>query len=133
MAAETPRLSFEVVTPAGRVLEAKASDVYLDTLDGEIGILPGHADLVTVLNIGVLSYTTDGGRRAAAVQGGSATVTGGSLVSIATPRFTPAEEIDGDAIKARLETLEAGSCTGIQADEAEYCRACLQALIKAKK
>ena len=39
-------------------------------IDGEIGILPGHAPLLAALDVGRLSIDTGGGREEAAVDGG---------------------------------------------------------------
>jgi F-type H+-transporting ATPase subunit epsilon len=52
---------------------------------GAFGILPGHADFLTVLDISVLSWwRADGGEGHCAVHGGVLTVEHGSRISIAT-------------------------------------------------
>lgn len=52
---------------------------------GCFGILPGHADLLTVLDIGVASWRqADGQARHCAVRGGVMRVVGGDTVEIAT-------------------------------------------------
>lgn len=47
-------LTLEIVTPEGRVLEKPADTVVLTTATGEIGILPGHIPLATMLEAGSL-------------------------------------------------------------------------------
>lgn len=52
---------------------------------GSFGILPGHADLLTVLDVGVASWRhADGHERHCAVRGGVLRVLRGSLVEIAS-------------------------------------------------
>jgi len=47
-------LTLEIVTPEGRVLEKTTDTVVLTTATGEIGILPGHIPLATMLEAGPL-------------------------------------------------------------------------------
>jgi F-type H+-transporting ATPase subunit epsilon len=53
-------LTLEIVTPEGRVLEKPADTVVLTTASGEIGILPGHIPLATMLEAGPLRVGTGG-------------------------------------------------------------------------
>jgi len=45
-----------VVTPERQLLRHKISDVQLPGANGELGVLPGHAPLMTELGIGELAY-----------------------------------------------------------------------------
>jgi F-type H+-transporting ATPase subunit epsilon len=45
-----------VVTPERQVVREKVVEVVVPGLDGELGILPGHAPLITELGIGELRY-----------------------------------------------------------------------------
>src|SRR5664279_898536 len=47
-----------VVTPERQLLEETVVEVTIPGLDGELGILPGHAPLITELGIGELRYRT---------------------------------------------------------------------------
>ena len=47
-----------VVTPERQVVREKVVEVVVPGLDGELGILPGHAPLITELGIGELRYRT---------------------------------------------------------------------------
>ncbi|WP_028007509.1 F0F1 ATP synthase subunit epsilon [Solimonas flava] len=52
---------------------------------GAFGILPGHADFLTVLDVGVLGWReADGRQRYCAVRGGVLTVRGGVQLDVAT-------------------------------------------------
>jgi len=62
-----------VVTPEGAVLEAEATSVVFPAYDGEYGILPNHAPLVTLIGIGELRVEkADGGKETLYVDGGFA-------------------------------------------------------------
>jgi F-type H+-transporting ATPase subunit epsilon len=54
------QIQLEVVTPARRVLSALVDSVEIQGKDGYLGILPGHAPLLTELGIGALSYVQSG-------------------------------------------------------------------------
>jgi F-type H+-transporting ATPase subunit epsilon len=54
------QIQLEVVTPARRVLSALVDSVEIPGKDGYLGILPGHAPLLTELGIGALSYVQSG-------------------------------------------------------------------------
>lgn len=47
-----------VVTPERQVLRETVVEVNIPGLDGQLGVLPGHAPLITELGIGELSYRT---------------------------------------------------------------------------
>ena len=55
--------ALSVVTPEGAVLETDAVSVVFPAFDGEYGILPNHAPLVTLLGIGELRVERAGGGR----------------------------------------------------------------------
>ena len=67
--ADTIRL--EVASPERSVFEGDVSDLLAPAVDGYLGVLPGHAPLVTVLGSGVLSFVSgEGEKRYLMVQGG---------------------------------------------------------------
>ena len=71
MSEEHPgRLEVHVVTPEQEVWTGEADMLIATAIDGEIGILPGHAPLLAALDVGRLSIDTGGGREEAAVDGG---------------------------------------------------------------
>ncbi len=49
------RLAFELLTPEGSKFSGDAYEIVLQTVDGQIAVLPGHVPLVTILVPGVLS------------------------------------------------------------------------------
>lgn len=54
------KLFLKVLTRKGKILSDFAEAIFLPTITGEIGILPGHRPLLGILGIGVLKYLKDG-------------------------------------------------------------------------
>ncbi len=54
------RLTLEVASPDRLLVHEEADHVQAPGLDGYLGVLPGHAPLLTELKEGVLTYTRDG-------------------------------------------------------------------------
>src|SRR6267142_1268284 len=55
-------LQLVVVTPERQLLSEAVSETQLPGADGYLGILPGHAPLISELGIGELTYRTIGGQ-----------------------------------------------------------------------
>jgi len=60
MAGDSIRLV--VVTPVNQLLSEAVTEVQLPGADGYLGVLPGHAPLITELGIGELTYKTANGQ-----------------------------------------------------------------------
>jgi F-type H+-transporting ATPase subunit epsilon len=63
-------LQVELVAADRRVWEGDASMVIARTLDGELGVLPGHTPLIGVLVEGTVRIKSDGGDVSVDVDGG---------------------------------------------------------------
>jgi len=93
------QLQLEVVTPERRVLSESVSAVTVPGRGGEMGILPGHAPMISELQTGVLSYNEDGTTFQLHVSGGFVEVNDDRVAVLAEIAEKP-EEID--AARARL-------------------------------
>ena len=82
-----------VDTPFGEIIAADALDVLAPGEAGEIGLLPGHTPVVTLLDIGALRYQTSEGAFVAAVANGYVEVSR-DTVRVVTEACEPAEVID---------------------------------------
>lgn len=122
MAEQANRIDLEIVTPEKRVLARRVDDVILPSVNGYMGVLPGHAPLLARLDAGELSYLEGGKRTYLAVSGGFAEVLRGS-VSVLARTSEPAHEIDVErAQRARKEAESAladTSGTSVSLREAE--------------
>ena len=68
------KLHLKVVTPRRLLVEADVEAVFLPTLEGQIGVLPGHRPLFVGIGRGRLIYRESGGEDAVLVRGGYAQV-----------------------------------------------------------
>ncbi|HHY59447.1 MAG TPA: F0F1 ATP synthase subunit epsilon [Clostridia bacterium] len=100
------KITLEVVTPERVVLREEVESFVAPAKEGYLGVLPGHAPLVAELSIGVLTYKTNGQKRAAAVSGGFMEVAQDKAVLLADTAEL-AEEIDVDrALRAKQRAEE---------------------------
>jgi F-type H+-transporting ATPase subunit epsilon len=99
------KLSLEIVTPERQVLIEQVDDVVLPSVDGYMGVLPGHAPLLAQLDIGEVSYLSGNQRHYLAVSGGFAEVLRKS-VSILATTCERAEEIDMERARESKERAE---------------------------
>ena len=53
-------IRLEIVTPEKEAFSEEVDSTVIPGIDGELGILPSHAPLVTILHPGDLAYTKDG-------------------------------------------------------------------------
>lgn len=117
MAAESgAHLHVELVAADRTVWSGEAQMVIARTTEGDVGVLRGHAPLLSVLTDAVVEIdSVDHGVVIAAVEGGFLSVAG-DRVSILSQQALLPEEIDVDAARAQLE--EARGLIGAN-DEAE--------------
>jgi F-type H+-transporting ATPase subunit epsilon len=55
-------IKLEIVTPGGVIYNGDVKVVTLCGKEGEFGVLPGHASLVSLLDAGIISATTASGK-----------------------------------------------------------------------
>ena len=77
------KLKLVVVTPEKKAVEAEADEVQLPGELGYLGILPGHAPLITLLKAGVLSFKNAGAQKSFALSSGFAEVANDSVTVLA--------------------------------------------------
>jgi F-type H+-transporting ATPase subunit epsilon len=114
------KLELEIVTPDRLVLSESVDDVVLPGTEGYLGVLPGHAPLLTALTPGEISYGVKGRRHLLAVSGGFAEVLR-SRVSVLAEACERADEIDIE--RARHAKERAETVLKSNAAEAEFRRA----------
>jgi len=99
------QLQLEVVTPERRVLSEQVNSVTVPGRSGEMGILPGHAPLISELQTGVLSYNEDGTVFQLHVSGGFVEVTDDRVSVLAEIAERP-DEIDAARARQARERTE---------------------------
>ena len=129
-------LQVELLMPDRSLWSGEAGMVIAKTIDGDIGILPGHAPVFGILSPGsmvrireVPGDDSPGDAVRAAVRDGFLSVTG-NRVSILASVGELADDIDMATAKAELDeaTAEAGSAPAAEeSPEVKYARARLRA------
>jgi F-type H+-transporting ATPase subunit epsilon len=102
-------LDVHLVTPEREVWSGQAAMVIARGVEGEVGILQGHAPLLIRLAVGALRIRMDGTQEAAVVDGGFLHVTtdeGVTRVDVLASHAEMAGEIDLRAAQFRVEELE---------------------------
>jgi F-type H+-transporting ATPase subunit epsilon len=124
-------LHLEIVTPERRVFSDTVDSVQVPGSEGELGVLPNHAPLVSTLGVGELRFRKGGVEEAFAIVGGFLQVRPDKVVVLAETADM-ASEIDLEkAQEARREAeraLESGFREG--ADLAAARAALQQALLR---
>jgi F-type H+-transporting ATPase subunit epsilon len=110
------RIELEVVTPERHVLAAQVDSVEVPGRDGYLGVLPGHAPLLTELGIGLLTYRESGSAHVLVVTKGYAEVLPGRVIVLAEGAER-ADEIDvrqaqAEAERAKEAVVRAGTKNG---------------------
>jgi F-type H+-transporting ATPase subunit epsilon len=98
-------LQLQIVTPDKRLVDEAVDQVQMPGLNGYLGILPGHAPLLTELGPGEISYTQAGTTQYLAIAWGFAEVLPDKLTILADAAERP-EDIDvkrAQEAKARAE------------------------------
>lgn len=111
----------EIVTPVKLVVNDAAEEAQIPGLNGYLGILPGHAPLITELKVGAITYKASGNTHTLAVAWGFAEVLPDKVTILAETCERP-EEIDiarAEKAKARAEDRLKSNNTDVDYDRAE--------------
>ncbi len=123
-----------VVTPQRQLLRETVGEVTLPGAEGQLGILPGHAPLITELGIGELSYRAKNASESTplAVISGFAEVLGDRVTVLAETAERP-EEIDltrAEEAKKRAEQRLAAAASDPNVDWGRAAIALQRSLIR---
>lgn len=99
------QLKLEIVTPERAIYSGNADEVTLPGAVGELGVLPGHLPLVTLLKPGEVSASGGGTSRHFAVGSGFAQVLP-DRVTVLVSACQGAADIDIENARASLKDLE---------------------------
>ncbi|MER3427611.1 MAG: F0F1 ATP synthase subunit epsilon [Pyrinomonas sp.] len=115
------QIQLEVITPERRVVAERVETVTVPALGGEIGVLPGHAPLISQIQTGILSYTKGGATYRLHVSGGFVEVSDDQVTVLADVAELP-EEIDAARARRAREQAEK-ILSSLSGDEEEFARA----------
>jgi F-type H+-transporting ATPase subunit epsilon len=98
-------LKLEIVTPEKEIFSDEVDTCVLPGIDGEMGVLPSHAPLVTIITPGELSYTKGGETLYLAVGEGFIEV-GDEGVTVMTDMAISDDAIDEEAVEKALQSAK---------------------------
>jgi F-type H+-transporting ATPase subunit epsilon len=98
-------LTLEIVTPEAKVYSDTIDSVVIPTVEGEIGVLPGHIPLLTQVEDGELRVTKGATTQFLVVSGGFAQIDG-DRVRVLAENAINEEKIDEQAVEAALKRAE---------------------------
>jgi F-type H+-transporting ATPase subunit epsilon len=96
------RIHLEVVTPERKVFEAEVDRVEVPGLDGELGILPGHTELISQLKpAGLLTYHLGDEKGEIAISDGFVEISEGRVIILADRAARPEDINLAEALKLK--------------------------------
>src|SRR5262249_34702310 len=110
----------EIVTPEKKVVETAAEEIQIPGKNGYLGVLPGHAPLITELSVGDITYRENATEQHLAVAWGFAEVLPNKVTILAEAAERPSEIDVQRARKAkeRAEQRLASGDTTVDVDRA---------------
>ena len=100
-----PGLHFEFVSPESVLFSGDVDQVDLPGIEGDLGVLPGHAPMVTLLRPGIVTIMREGQREPVVVVGGFAEMGPGGLTVLAD-RAGAREDFDLQALADDIRNAE---------------------------
>jgi len=98
-------LHFEFVSPETVLFSGDVDQVDLPGVEGDLGVLPGHAPMVTLLRPGIVTIIREGQREPVVVVGGFAEV-GPAGLTVLADRAGSREDFDLDLLASDIKNAE---------------------------
>lgn len=111
-----PTFEVSLVSPEALVFLGEADQVDLPGAEGDLGVLAGHAPIVTALRPGIVRVIANGRDEKFVILGGIAEFSQSNL-NILADIATSIAEFDIADLRARIEQLEQGVSTSSVGDE----------------
>ena len=98
-------ITLKVITPDSTVWDNKVQEIVLPSTTGQLGILSGHAPLITALDIGVMRVRPDKEWQAIALMGGFAEVENDEI-KVLVNGAEMGDKIDQDSARSEYEQAQ---------------------------
>lgn len=108
-------MRLHIADPCAILVDCEVRSVRAEDASGSFGLLPGHADFLTVLEVSVVSWhDADGTPGYCAVRNGVLTVTGGRDVAVATREGHVGDDLAAleETVLARYRARQEGERSG---------------------
>ena len=98
-------LHFEFVSPETVLFSGDVDQVDLPGSEGDLGVLPGHAPMVTTLRPGIVTIMREGNRESVVVVGGFAEM-GPAGLTVLADRAGTREDFDLELLESDIRDIE---------------------------
>ena len=98
-------IKLQIVTPDRKIAQEEVDEVSIPGKEGYLGVLPGHAPLLTELQAGTLEYRQNSKKRYVAIHWGFAEVLPGRVIVLAEIAER-AEDIDVERAETKRQRVE---------------------------
>ena len=106
-----------LVSPEKQLFSGQADQVDLPGVEGDFGILAGHAPIVAMLRPGIVTIISEAVRHGFVVLGGLAEFSQGNELSILANSASSTEDFDLSELRAQIEQMQADLATKPVGDE----------------
>ncbi|NDH05313.1 F0F1 ATP synthase subunit epsilon [bacterium] len=124
--AENSKLHCVVVTPERAMVDQDSDSLVIPLFDGEMGILPNRAALVSKLGFGCLRVRSGSTDSLFFIEGGTVQISN-NTVTLLTPRATELAALDLASAKALLDSNLEGKSSAERSKSKDRARAILRA------
>lgn len=124
-------LNLKVITPDSTVWDDQVEEIVLPSTTGQLGILGGHAPLLTALEVGVMRVRPDKEWKAIALAGGFAEVANNE-VKVLVNSAELGDNIDLNTARSQYESAQSNFSTVEKGDDRLAKNRATQALKKAR-
>jgi|GEM_PF-281437 len=126
MAENQSKLHCVVVTPERALVDQESDSLVIPLFDGEMGILPNRAALVSKLGFGCLRIRNGSTDTIFFIEGGTVQISK-NIVTLLTPRATALAALDVNSAKALLESNLEGKTANERLKLKDRARAIIRA------
>lgn len=95
-------LHLKIITPMRTAVDTDVSSVLVPSVQGEMEVLPGHADIIVALDNGELIYRPVEGAQQSVFVGGGFLQVSSDLMMLVTDTVLEADEIDTNSVEEAI-------------------------------
>lgn len=95
-------LHLKIITPMRTAVDTEVSGVLVPSVQGEMEVLPGHADIIAAMDNGELTYRPVGGAPQSVFIGGGFLQVNDEQIMLVTDTVLEADEINTDSVEAAI-------------------------------
>ncbi|MBV9046331.1 MAG: F0F1 ATP synthase subunit epsilon [Alphaproteobacteria bacterium] len=111
------KIAFDLVSPERLLLSDEADMVTVPGTEGYMGVMAGHAPLVTTLRIGMIDVSNNGTDTRFFIRGGFAEI-GPAKINILAEEAVPMAELDLAVLDQRIKDAEEDLLAAADGDKA---------------